>query len=69
MTRKYGQNIPEVVEYAGRAKKELEQISHSSERKAELSRKVDTLRKDMAKLAEGLSSNRSLKLRKSWKGM
>lgn len=59
LKRKYGQNIPEVLEYAERAQRELEQISHSSERKMELSRKVDSLRKDMAKLAEGLSSNRS----------
>ncbi len=59
LKRKYGQNIPEVLEYAERAQRELEQISNSSERKMELSRKVDSLRKDMVKLAQGLSSNRS----------
>jgi len=59
LKRKYGQNIHEILEYAERAQRELEQISHSSERKTELSRRVDSLRKDMATLAQGLSRNRS----------
>ncbi|UCH52005.1 MAG: DNA repair protein RecN [Chloroflexota bacterium] len=59
LKRKYGRNVPEILEYAGRAQMELEQISHSSERRTELSRKVDSLREDMARLAEELSNNRS----------
>lgn len=59
LKRKYGQDIHEILEYAERAQRELEQISHSSERKTELSRRVDSLRKDMAKLAEELSRVRS----------
>ncbi len=58
LKRKYGQNIPEIMEYAEKAKRELEQISYYSERKAELSNKVDSLRKDMARLAGELSKNR-----------
>ena len=59
LQRKYGQNICEILEHAKRAQRELEQISHSSERKTELSRKMYSLREDMAKLAEELSNNRS----------
>jgi DNA repair protein RecN (Recombination protein N) len=59
LKRKYGQNIPEILEHAEKAQKELEQISHSSERKIELSHKIDSFRRDMAKLAEELSSKRS----------
>jgi DNA repair protein RecN (Recombination protein N) len=59
LKRKYGQNIHEILEYAERAQSELEQILHSSERKEELGRKVDSLRQDMAKLAEELSNNRA----------
>jgi len=59
LKRKYGQNIREILEYAKRAQRELEQISHSSEIKTELSRKIYSLREDMATLAEELSNNRS----------
>ena len=59
LKRKYGQNIREILEYAERARRELEQISHSSERKTEVNRKIYSLREDMATLAEELSNNRS----------
>jgi len=64
LKRKYGQNIREILEYAGKAQRELEKISHSSEKKTELSRKVYSLREDMAKLAEELSNNRSIAAKK-----
>ncbi len=51
LKRKYGQNIGGILEHLERAKQELEGISHSSERRAELEQEHSRLKQEMANIA------------------
>ena len=58
LRRKYGEGIPEILAFAQRARKDLENISHAEERLGELERgEIDLLAK-LAKEAEALSARR-----------
>ncbi len=58
LKRKYGQNIGGILEHLERAKQELEGISHSSERRAELEQEHSRLKQEMANIASQLSGVR-----------
>ena len=58
LRRKYGEGIPEILAFAQRAHKDLDNISHAEERLGELERgEIDLLAK-LAKEAEALSARR-----------
>jgi DNA repair protein RecN (Recombination protein N) len=59
LKRKYGQNISEVLEYLAGAETELETVSHSAERGAQLEGAVTSLRGEMGQMAHQLSGERS----------
>jgi DNA repair protein RecN (Recombination protein N) len=59
LKRKYGGDLEAVLEYAGRAQRELEGISYAQDRQAELEAEEQTLRLRLGELATGLSSARA----------
>lgn len=59
LKRKYGRSIPEVLEFAEKAARELEGITGSAERRAELEACRDSLRREMAGIAPRLSGERT----------
>jgi DNA repair protein RecN (Recombination protein N) len=59
LKRKYGQTVADVMAYLEKARGELEGLSHSSERKAELEGIYSRLKEDMGKEAFALSQARS----------
>ena len=59
LKRKYGQTIVEVLDYLGKAERELEGLSHSSERRAQLEEMRCCLKEDMGRIASELSRARS----------
>jgi len=58
LKRKYGQATEEILGYLGRARQELDSLSHSSERKAELGKTCSHLKQEMGRLASELSQAR-----------
>lgn len=58
LKRKYGQSIEEILDYAGRAEKELTELSTSQERRVELEGRCAQLKQQMGELASRLSSAR-----------
>jgi DNA repair protein RecN (Recombination protein N) len=58
LKRKYGQSIEEILDYVGRAEKELKELSVSEERRAELEDRRLQLKREMGELASGLSNAR-----------
>jgi DNA repair protein RecN (Recombination protein N) len=59
LKKKYGQNVNEVLAYLKKAEEELETITHSSEKQAELESRRSSVRDEMGKLALKLSQARS----------
>ncbi len=59
LKRKYGQTIAEVLDYLGKVERELEGLSHSSERHAQLEEVCSSLREEMGRMASELSRTRS----------
>jgi len=59
LKRKYGQNIAEILSYLEKTEKELEGISRSSERQAELEKMRSELKSEMGNIASELSAARS----------
>ena len=59
LKRKYGQTITEVLDYLAKAEGELEGLSHSSERRAQLEEMRSCLREEMGRMASELSTARS----------
>ena len=59
LKRKYGQTIAEILDYLGKAERELEGLSHSSERRAELEETCALLKEEMGGIAYELSGARS----------
>ncbi|MBN2463765.1 MAG: DNA repair protein RecN [Dehalococcoidia bacterium] len=59
LKRKYGQNIAEILSYLEKTEKELEGISRSSERQAELEKIRSELKSEMGNIASELSAARS----------
>lgn len=59
LKRKYGQTIAEVLDYLRKAEKELEGLSHSSQRLAELEERRSHLKEEMGRIAYELSNIRS----------
>jgi len=59
LKRKYGQTIADILSYLEKAEKELEGISRSSERQAELEKMCSLLKAEMGKIASELSKARS----------
>ncbi len=64
LERKYGGSIDRVLDYALRARQELENIAHSSERIAELEEEEKTIRLGMSKTAQYLSQARKASAQK-----
>jgi DNA repair protein RecN (Recombination protein N) len=58
LQRKYGDSIEDVLAYAENAAAELEAISHSEERMAELEEQEDRLLREIGRLASALSAER-----------
>jgi DNA repair protein RecN (Recombination protein N) len=58
LKRKYGEGIPEILAFAQRARKDLDNISHAEERLDELQRGETDLLTKLAKEAEALSVKR-----------
>jgi DNA repair protein RecN (Recombination protein N) len=58
LKRKYGDGIPEILAFAQRARKDLDNISHAEERLGELQRGETELLTKLAKEAETLSAKR-----------
>ncbi len=58
LKRKYGEGIPEILVFAERARKDLDNISHAEERLAELESGEQALLETLAKKAEVLSAKR-----------
>jgi DNA repair protein RecN (Recombination protein N) len=58
LQRKYGDSIEDVLAYAKSAAAELEAISHSEERMAELEEQEDRLLREIGRLASALSGER-----------
>lgn len=58
LERKYGSTIPEVLEYARRAAKELETLTHSEERIEELQAEEERLLAELGRVAGELSRRR-----------
>ncbi len=59
LKRKYGQSIADILNFAEKTEKELEGISRSSERQAELEKARSELKVDMGKIAAELSAART----------
>jgi DNA repair protein RecN (Recombination protein N) len=59
LKRKYGETITDVLAYMSKAEKELDAISHSSERRAELEDMRSCLKQEMGEVAAALSQARS----------
>jgi len=59
LKRKYGQTIADILSYLEKTEKELEGISLSSERRAELEKMCSQLKTEMGKIASELSTARS----------
>lgn len=59
LKRKYGQTVAEVLDYLGKIEGELEGLSHSSERRAQLEEVRSSLKEAMGRMASELSSKRS----------
>jgi DNA repair protein RecN (Recombination protein N) len=59
LKKKYGQSIAEVLAYLAKAEKELESITHSSERQAELEHLRLSLMDEMGRAAVAMSQARS----------
>ena len=59
LKRKYGQSVAEILEYLGKAEKELEGLSHSSERRAELEGVCSQLKEETGRTGFELSEARS----------
>jgi DNA repair protein RecN (Recombination protein N) len=59
LKRKYGQTIADILSYLEKTEKELEGISLSSERKAELEKMCSRLKAEMGQIASELSTARS----------
>ena len=59
LKRKYGQTITEVLDYLAKAEEELEGLSHSSEKRAQLEEICSHLREEMGRLAYELSGARA----------
>jgi len=64
LKRKYGKDIREVLEHLEQAQKELDGISHSSERRQELEKEHSRLKQEMAEIAGQLSDSRRRAARK-----
>lgn len=64
LKKKYGQTITEVLDYLAKAERELERISHSSERRAQLEEMRSCLKEEMGQVASELSKARSQAVRK-----
>ncbi len=64
LKKKYGQTITEVLDYLAKAERELERISHSSERHAQLEEMRSCLKEEMGQVASELSKARSQTVRK-----
>ena len=64
LKKKYGQTITEVLDYLAKAERELEGISHSSERRAQLEEMRSCLKEEMGQIASELSKVRSQAARK-----
>src|SRR5712692_528657 len=58
LKRKYGDSLESIIAFGARAAAELDAITHSSERIAELRESEDQLLRELAKLASELSSQR-----------
>ncbi len=58
LKRKYGEGIPEILAFAQRARKDLDNISHAEERLDELQKGESELLAKLAKEAEALSARR-----------
>ena len=58
LKRKYGESIAEVLAHQEKAAADLEGVSHSSERRAELDQASSLLKQEMGQIAAGLSRNR-----------
>jgi len=59
LKRKYGQTIAEVLDYLERVEGELEGLSHSSQRRAELEEMCSSLKEEMGRIGFELSRERS----------
>jgi len=59
LKRKYGQTITEVLDYLEKAERELEGLSHSSERQAQLEEMRSSLKEEMGRTAFALCGARS----------
>jgi DNA repair protein RecN (Recombination protein N) len=59
LKRKYGQTITDVLDYLLKAQKELDEVSHSAERRAWLAEKGISLKQEMGQIAYQLSLERS----------
>lgn len=59
LKRKYGQNVSEVLAYLVKAQKELDEVSHSTERSAQLKESATSLKQEMGQIAHQLSGERS----------
>lgn len=64
LKRKYGPTTTEVLDFMGKAKGELEELSHSSERCAQLETMRSRLKEEMGQIAFELSRTRSQAARK-----
>jgi len=64
LKRKYGQTIAEVLDYLKRVEGELEGLSHSSQRRAELEEMCSSLKEEMGRIGFELSGERSQAARK-----
>ena len=59
LKRKYGQTISDILHYTAKAKKELDMVYHSSERRAQLEQDCVRLKQEMGGIAHQLSEERS----------
>jgi DNA repair protein RecN (Recombination protein N) len=59
LKRKYGASIGEVLDFSAGAEKELDGLTHSTERREELEKRVEQLKKEMGALADELSRKRT----------
>jgi DNA repair protein RecN (Recombination protein N) len=64
LKRKYGQTIADILSYLEKTEKELEGISLSSERRAELEKMCSRLKAEMGQIASELSTARSVSAEK-----
>lgn len=59
LKRKYGQSVSEVQAYLAKAQKELEEVSNSTERSAQLKEAANNLKQAMGQIAARLSGERA----------